>query len=198
MSNKRAQIRAEIRNTRKNLSNNQQIIAAQSLKMNFIQHLKSENTTNSKHIAIYLSNDGELDTSLLIKELWNLNHAVYLPIIHPFNGANLLFQRYEKNSPMRANRYGILEPKLNCSQICPLPALDYLLMPLVAFDKQGNRLGMGGGFYDRTLARLHEQNWQKPQLIGLAHECQKVDALPIESWDVPLETIITPDKTYCW
>ncbi|WP_024604064.1 MULTISPECIES: 5-formyltetrahydrofolate cyclo-ligase [unclassified Pseudoalteromonas] len=198
MSNKRAQIRAEIRNTRKNLSNNQQMIAAQSLKMNFIQHLKSENTTNSKHIAIYLSNDGELDTSLLIKELWNLNHVVYLPIIHPFNGANLLFQRYEKNSPMRANRYGILEPKLNCSQICPLPALDYLLMPLVAFDKQGNRLGMGGGFYDRTLARLHEQNWQKPQLIGLAHECQKVDALPIESWDVPLKTIITPDKTYCW
>lgn len=198
MSNERAQIRAEIRNTRKNLSNNQQIIAAQSLKMNFIQHLKSENTTNSKHIAIYLSNDGELDTSLLIKELWNLNHVVYLPIIHPFNGANLLFQRYEKNSPMRANRYGILEPKLNCSQICPLPALDYLLMPLVAFDKQGNRLGMGGGFYDRTLARLHEQNWQKPQLIGLAHECQKVDALPIESWDVPLETIITPDKTYSW
>lgn len=198
MSNKRAQIRAEIRNTRKNLSNNQQIIAAQSLKMNFIQHLKSENTTNSKHIAIYLSNDGELDTSLLIKELWNLNHAVYLPIIHPFNGANLLFQRYEKNSPMRANRYGILEPKLNCSQICPLPALDYLLMPLVAFDKQGNRLGMGGGFYDRTLARLHKQNWQKPQLIGLAHECQLVDALPIESWDVPLKTIITPDKTYCW
>ena len=198
MSNKRAQIRAEIRNTRKNLSNNQQIIAAQSLKMNFIQHLKSEKTTNSKHIAIYLSNDGELDTSLLIKELWSLNHTVYLPIIHPFNGANLLFQRYEKNSPMRANRYGILEPKLNCSQICPLPALDYLLMPLVAFDKQGNRLGMGGGFYDRTLARLHEQNWQKPQLIGLAHECQKADALPIESWDVPLKTIITPDKTYCW
>jgi 5-formyltetrahydrofolate cyclo-ligase len=198
MSNKRAQIRAEIRNTRKNLSNNQQIIAAQSLKMNFIQHLKSEKTTNSKHITIYLSNDGELDTSLLIKELWSLNHTVYLPIIHPFNGANLLFQRYEKNSPMRANRYGILEPKLNCSQICPLPELDYLLMPLVAFDKQGNRLGMGGGFYDRTLARLHEQNWQKPQLIGLAHECQKVDALPIESWDVPLKTIITPDKTYCW
>ena len=198
MSNKRAQIRAEIRNTRKNLSNNQQIIAAQSLKMNFIQHLKSENTTNSKHIAIYLSNDGELDTSLLIKELWNLNHAVYLPIIHPFNGANLLFQRYEKNSPMRANRYGILEPKLNCSQICPLTDLDYLLMPLVAFDNQGNRLGMGGGFYDKTLAQLHQGNWQKPQLIGLAHSCQKVDALPIESWDVPLKTIITPDKIYQW
>jgi 5-formyltetrahydrofolate cyclo-ligase len=99
---------------------------------------------------------------------------------------------------MRANRYGILEPKLNCSQICPLPELDYVLMPLVAFDKFGNRLGMGGGFYDRTLARLYEQHWQQPQLIGLAHACQQVDELPIESWDVPLKTIITPDKTYCW
>jgi 5-formyltetrahydrofolate cyclo-ligase len=198
MSNKRAQIRKSVREMRNNLSKKQQLLAAQSLKMNFIQQLKANKPNKKEHIAIYLVNDGELDTSLLINELWNLNHDVYLPIIHPFNGANLLFQRYEKNSPMKANRYGILEPKLNCSEICPLPALDYLLMPLVAFDKQGNRLGMGGGFYDRTLARLHEQDWQKPQLIGLAHECQKVETLPIESWDVPLKTIITPDKIYSW
>jgi len=198
MSNNRAQIRLDIRKARNNLSKNQQEIAAHSLKLNFIQYIKSQKTAKKKHIAIYLSNDGELDTSLLIKELWLNKQHVYLPVIHPFNGANLLFQRYEKNSPMRANRYGILEPKLNCSQICPLPALDYLLMPLVAFDKFGNRLGMGGGFYDRTLARLHEENWQQPQLIGLAIESQKVDKLPIESWDVPLKTIITPNKTYCW
>lgn len=198
MSNNRAQIRHDIRKARNNLSKNQQEIAAHSLKVNFIQYLKSMNSAKKSHIALYLSNDGELDTSLLINELWSIEQHVYLPVIHPFNGANLLFQRYEKNSPMRANRYGILEPKLNCSQICPLPALDYLLMPLVAFDKFGNRLGMGGGFYDRTLARLYEENWQQPQLIGLAHECQQVDKLPIESWDVPLKTIITPNKTYCW
>ena len=198
MSNKRATIRASVRELRNNLSSNQQLIAAQSLKMNFIQHLNGKKNTKNEHIAIYFSNDGELDTSLLINELRDKGHTLYLPVIHPFNGANLLFQRYEKNSPMKANRYGILEPKLNCTQICPLPELDYLLMPLVAFDNQGNRLGMGGGFYDRTLARLHQQHWQKPQLIGLAHECQKVTALPIESWDVPLKTIITPNKTYCW
>ncbi|ATG58972.1 MULTISPECIES: 5-formyltetrahydrofolate cyclo-ligase [Pseudoalteromonas] len=198
MSDSRAQIRKSIRELRNNLSNEQQNLASQSLSMNFIQYLKTEKTAKNQHIAIYLSNDGELDTSLLIKELWNLNHVTYLPVIHPFNGATLLFQRYEKNSPMKANRYGIFEPKLNCSQICPLSELDYLLMPLVAFDNQGNRLGMGGGFYDRTLARLHDENWQKPRLIGLAHECQKVDVLPIESWDVPLKTIITPNKNYCW
>ena len=198
MSNKRAQIRTQIRKIRNSLPKSQQSIAAQSLKVNFTQHLKSKKKPNKKHIAIYFSNDGELDTSLLINELWQQNHTLYLPVIHPFNGATLLFQRYEKNSPMKANRYGILEPKLNCSQICPLTDLDYLLMPLVAFDNQGNRLGMGGGFYDKTLAQLHQGNWQKPQLIGLAHSCQKVDALPIESWDVPLKTIITPDKIYQW
>ncbi|TMP03997.1 5-formyltetrahydrofolate cyclo-ligase [Pseudoalteromonas sp. S3178] len=198
MSNKRAQIRTQIRKIRNSLPKSQQSIAAQSLKVNFTQHLKSKKTPNKKHIAIYFSNDGELDTSLLINELWQQNHTLHLPVIHPFNGATLLFQRYEKNSPMKANRYGILEPKLNCSQICPLTDLDYLLMPLVAFDNQGNRLGMGGGFYDKTLAQLHQGNWQKPQLIGLAHSCQKVDALPIESWDVPLKTIITPDKIYQW
>jgi 5-formyltetrahydrofolate cyclo-ligase len=198
MTNKRAEIRRSIRETRNNLSKNQQQFAAQQLKLNFTQLLKDKNHTKKQHIAIYLSNDGELDTSLLINDLLDEGHAIYLPVIHPFNGATLLFQRYEKNSPMRANRYGIFEPKLNCTQICPLPMLNYLLMPLVAFDDQGNRLGMGGGFYDRTLAQLHQQDWQQPQLIGLAHDCQKVAALPIESWDVPLKTIITPNKTYSW
>ena len=198
VSDKRTAIRQSIRETRNNLSKNAQICAAKNINVNFIQHLKLTKKTKKKHIAIYFSNDGEIDTSLLINNLWQENHVLYLPVIHPFNKANLLFQRYEKNSPMRANRYGILEPKLNCTQICPLANLDYLLMPLVAFDNQGNRLGMGGGFYDRTLARLHEQNWQKPQLIGLAHECQKVEKLPVESWDVPLKTIITPVQTYSW
>jgi 5-formyltetrahydrofolate cyclo-ligase len=166
--------------------------------VNFIQHLKRYKTTKNLHIGIYLSNDSELDTSLLIKELWSINHHLHLPVIHPFNGTTLYFQRYEENSPMTPNRYGILEPKLNCSQICPLQDLDYLLMPLVAFDNHGNRLGMGGGFYDKTLARYHRENWQTPQLIGLAHQCQHVESLPVEPWDVPLNFIITPQKIYHW
>ena len=198
MSNNRAQIRHNIRKARNNLSKKQQELAAESLKVNFIQHLKSIDSAKKSNIALYLSNDGELDTSLLIKELWHKKAPLFLPIIHPFNGTTLYFQRYEENSPMTANRYGILEPKLNCSQICPLDKLDILLMPLVAFDDQGNRLGMGGGFYDKTLARYYQENWQKPILIGLAHQCQHVSSLPIESWDVPLKHIITPEKIYQW
>lgn len=198
MNINRANLRQKIRKRRQNLSKIEQEIAAEQLKVNFIQHLKRYNTTKNSQIALYLSNDSELDTSLLIKELWTKNHLVYLPVIHPFNGTTLYFQRYEENSPMRANRYAILEPKLNCSQICPLQDLDYLLMPLVAFDSHGNRLGMGGGFYDKTLARYHNENWQKPQLIGLAHQCQHVESLPVEPWDVPLNFIITPHKIYHW
>ncbi|MDP2636022.1 MULTISPECIES: 5-formyltetrahydrofolate cyclo-ligase [unclassified Pseudoalteromonas] len=198
MNINRANLRQKIRKRRQNLSKIEQEIAAEQLKVNFIQHLKRYNTTKNSQVALYLSNDSELDTSLLIKELWTKNHLVYLPVIHPFNGTTLYFQRYEENSPMRANHYAILEPKLNCSQICPLQDLDYLLMPLVAFDSHGNRLGMGGGFYDKTLARYHNENWQKPQLIGLAHQCQHVESLPVEPWDVPLNFIITPHKIYHW
>lgn len=198
MNINRANLRQKIRKRRQNLSKIEQEIAAEQLKVNFIQHLKRYNTTKNSQVALYLSNDSELDTSLLIKELWTKSHLVYLPVIHPFNGTTLYFQRYEENSPMRANRYAILEPKLNCSQICPLQDLDYLLMPLVAFDSHGNRLGMGGGFYDKTLARYHNENWQKPQLIGLAHQCQHVESLPVEPWDVPLNFIITPHKIYHW
>eukprot|EP00487_Bulimina_marginata_P005672 TRINITY_DN23975_c0_g1_i1.p1 TRINITY_DN23975_c0_g1~~TRINITY_DN23975_c0_g1_i1.p1 ORF type:complete len:119 (-),score=11.69 TRINITY_DN23975_c0_g1_i1:63-419(-) len=94
---------------------------------------------------------------------------------------------------MSTNRYGIFEPKLNCSQICPIEQLDILFTPLVAFDVQGNRLGMGGGFYDRTLAKYYQEQWQKPIVIGLAHECQKVDHVPTEAWDIPLKWIATPE-----
>ena len=88
---------------------------------------------------------------------------------------------------MLKNKFGIWEPKLNVQSVLPLEELDILFTPLVAFDKQGNRLGMGGGFYDRTL-----QHWQKSSFIpvGLAHQCQQAEQLPTEAWDVPLHQIL--------
>lgn len=191
----RQNIRKLMRSRRNELSENEQLEAAKKIKVNIFQHLKN---TEIRRLGIYLSNDNEIDTSLIIEELWHHNIAVYLPVLHPFCSGYLLFQRYEKNSPMTVNRYGILEPKLNCSQVCPVEDLDVLCTPLVAFDLQGNRLGMGGGFYDRTLAKYYREKRSKPEIIGLAHNCQQVDLLPIESWDVPLKTIVTPKKCYLW
>lgn len=88
---------------------------------------------------------------------------------------------------MIKNRFAITEPLLDIRHIVPINELDIIFTPLVAFDKQGNRLGMGGGFYDRTL-----QNWQQQSFIpvGLAHRCQEVDELPVESWDIPLFAVL--------
>ena len=142
---------------------------------------------NAQHIALYVSFDGEISTDKLIKTLWAQDKHVYLPLLHPFNPNHLLFLRYLPDTPMLKNKFGIWEPKLNVQNVLPLDELDILFTPLVAFDKEGNRLGMGGGFYDRTL-----QNWQNSSFIpvGLAHQCQQVEQLPTEAWDVPLYRIL--------
>ncbi|MFZ7276418.1 5-formyltetrahydrofolate cyclo-ligase [Avibacterium endocarditidis] len=179
--NKRRQIiRQRIRQLRQSLSPAEQNLAEQKITQQALDFIEKK---QAKHIGLYLSFDGEISTKQLIQQLWKKNIAVYLPILHPFSANNLLFLRYPPNSSLQKNKFGILEPKLDVRNVLPTNELDIIFTPLVAFDKQGNRLGMGGGFYDRTL-----QNWQQKNFlpIGLAHQCQQVDALPIESWDIPL------------
>lgn len=144
-------------------------------------------------VAVFLSFDGELDTRPLIDQLWRAGKRVYLPVLHPFSPGNLLFLHYHPNSDLVVNRLKIREPKLDVRDVLPLSQLDVLVTPLVAFDAAGQRLGMGGGFYDRTL-----QNWRQHRLqpVGYAHDCQQVDALPTEQWDIPLPAVITPSKTW--
>lgn len=173
-------IRQQIRQLRQSLSPAEQNLAEQKITQQALDLIEKK---QAKHIGLYLSFDGEISTKQLIQQLWKKNIAVYLPILHPFSANNLLFLRYHPNNPLQKNKFGILEPKLDVRNVLPTNELDIIFTPLVAFDKQSNRLGMGGGFYDRTL-----QNWQQKNFlpIGLAHQCQQVDALPVESWDIPL------------
>jgi len=99
---------------------------------------------------------------------------------------------------MVTNKYGILEPKLAVSEVLPVAQIDIIFTPLVAFDLTGARLGMGGGYYDRTLASTstNKLSPSKPYPIGLAHDCQLVDHIPNEEWDIPLPEIVTPTKHY--
>ncbi|KJY94789.1 5-formyltetrahydrofolate cyclo-ligase [Pseudoalteromonas ruthenica] len=189
----RIDIRKKMREMRKSLSTSEQKRAADDLIINFLQVAK---VTEGTQVGGYLANDGEPSLSPIFEDLWAKKAVPNLPIIHPFSRTHLLFQRYEENSPMSTNRYGILEPKLNCSHVCPVAQLDYILTPLVAFDSQGNRLGMGGGYYDRTLAQIPADRSQRPLLIGIAHQCQEVAQLPVASWDVPLDYIVTPKTIY--
>ena len=180
----RNQLRQQIRKTRVNLTALQQQQAEDSITQQALAFIEER---NAQHIALYISFDGEISTEKLIKILWMQGKQVYLPVLHPFNPNHLLFLRYLPETPMLKNKFGIWEPKLNVQNVLPLKELDILFTPLVAFDKQGNRLGMGGGFYDRTL-----QNWRNSSFIpvGLAHQCQQVEQLPTEVWDVPLHQIL--------
>ena len=188
----RQQIRQQIRQRRRALTPEQQTqfaLQAADRMMAYTPVLLAHT------VAVFLSFDGELDTRALIDQLWRAGKRVYLPVLHPFSPGNLLFLHYHPSSDLVVNRLKIREPKLDVRDVLPLSQLDVLVTPLVAFDADGQRLGMGGGFYDRTL-----QNWRQHRLqpVGYAHDCQQVDALPTEQWDIPLPAVITPSKTWLW
>lgn len=185
----RKQLRQHIRKLRNRLDGQQQADAAQAVKQQLTEHAPL--LKNSRCIAAYLANDGELDPLPLIEWCWKQQIQVCLPLLHPFTPGHLLFLHYHEHSLLVPNRFGIPEPKLDCRDVVPVDLVDTILVPLVAFDAAGNRMGMGGGFYDRTLGQLHHS--PGPQLIGLAHNCQQVAALPVESWDIPMQAIATPD-----
>lgn len=187
-----SEIRKKMRLDRRNLSDSQQKKASSDLLARLSQHPK---VLNAQKIAISLAFDGEIDTLSFIKWCWAKNKQIYLPVLHPFSKGYLLFLQYSPLSEMVTNQYEIAEPKLQLSQVCPMDTLDIIFTPLVAFDNDGNRIGMGGGYYDRMLTPWY-QNKTGPYPIGLAHDLQQVDKLPVESWDVPLPEIITPSEHY--
>lgn len=146
----------------------------------------------ARRIALYLPNDGEMSTELLMTQAWAMGKSVYLPVLSHLRQDHLLFAPYGAGDTLRNNRFGIPEPVVSLRQMIDLNSLDLVLMPLVAFDGQGNRLGMGGGFYDRSFAFLrHRRYWLKPHLVGMAYGFQRVDALAQQPWDVPMRGVVT-------
>lgn len=151
----RSEIRAKIRKRRNALSACQQQVFAHKLCEQLKYHT---NVISAKKVGLYLANDGELDPMPFIEWCWQQNKEVYLPVLHPFCPGYLVFLRYCKSTKMTLNQFNIPEPKLAVTQLCPINQLDLLFTPLVAFNKQGDRMGMGGGFYDRTLAQWFSNN----------------------------------------
>ena len=196
----RKQLRKIMRQRRRSTTPAFRRTAAQKLKRLVGNQLRFR---QAQHVALYLSNDGEIAPEPLIDLCWALGKQVYLPVLHPIRHNRLWFIPYTPTTPMRKNRFKIPEPAQVNAPRRPAWALDLALMPLVAFDGQLNRLGMGGGFYDRTFERLNP-NLPRTQsrfsghcrLIGLAYQFQHVDALPVEAWDVPLWGIATEQQLY--
>jgi 5-formyltetrahydrofolate cyclo-ligase len=149
----------------------------------------------SRRIAVYLAVNGEIDCSPLIRPALRQGKQLFLPCIQP--DGHLCFLRWTPATRMRRNRFGILEPHSPARAYLPPQSLDMVLVPLVGFDHHGNRLGMGGGFYDRTFSWLrHKSRPHAPRLIGLAHDFQQLRKLGRAYWDVPLDGAITPSRSY--
>ncbi len=191
-------LRKELRQRRKQLTPEQQIQHGQQALVHLQGFLATKNSAEqppkSLKIALFLSQDGELDTELAIQHLWrSTQHIVHLPVLETKPDWHMAFVEYQPNSQMIDNQFGIAEPSAPFDKHLPGQQLDIVLMPLVGFDGQGNRMGMGGGYYDRSFEfKRHQENpHSKTLLIGWAHSCQQVTQLPNEPWDVPLDGIIT-------
>lgn len=153
----------------------------------------------TRKIAFYMASRGEMDPAPIMAAALQFNKQCYLPVMPagllPATAIKgLVFQRYEPGrDQLVRNRFGILEPAFNPRRLLAPRMLDLALVPLVAFDENGNRMGMGQGFYDRTFAGIHEQ-WRRPLLLGMAHEMQRTDGLAGRHWDVPLDGVVTEER----
>ena len=190
----RPQLRRMLRKARRALTPCQQRQAARGL---YKQLAQQPLFRRARHISLYLPTDGEIDPRLLLRAAQRRGKATYLPVLSAWPRTKMVFQRIRPGEKLKPNRFRILEPRHNLARQRKVWALDLVLLPLVGFDDVGGRLGMGGGFYDRSLAYLARRNdWRKPTLLGLAHECQKVERLAQASWDVPLQGTVTDKAWY--
>lgn len=191
---KKIELRTSLRAKRNALTRDEQALAGKRLVANLA-------TTRlfrvSRRIACYLPNDGEIDPSDVIERVWRLRKELYLPVLSRIGSDRLWFAPAHAGAERTTNRLGISEPRVHARELVRAEDLDLILMPLVAFDVRGNRLGRGAGFYDRSLAFLrHRRYLRKPHLLGIAHDFQRVAAVPVDAWDIPLDGIVTDRAVY--
>ena len=151
----------------------------------------------ASRVALYLAHGGEIDPAP-IKRLAEISgKRCFLPALHPLKYNRFYFLPHQSGQVLQSNRFGIEEPPLHLHRIAPAWTMDIIFLPLVAFDRTGNRLGMGGGFYDSSLAFVRRKSGRTPLLIGLAHSFQQVDELEPAVWDIPLHAVAT-EREFIW
>ena len=177
-----------MRRRREGLSAQQQLQAAKGLldAVSGVPEFQS-----ARRVGFYLANGGEIDPSPVTQLAARAGKACYFPVLHPLKYNRLYFVRHREGDRFNSNRFGISEPELRAHRTVPAWSLQIIFIPLLAFDGRGNRLGMGGGYYDRSLAFTRNKPGSRPLLIGLAHSFQQVDHLEASPWDIPLHGVAT-------
>lgn len=180
----RRRLRQQLRESRRALPAAQRIAAASAL----ADHLLAlPIAPQSGYVAGYWAMDGEI--ALHAWQLRLPRDCVYcLPVL--CDDQQLRFAPWQPGDPLVSNRFGIPEPDLSPSSLLEANAMSLVVMPLVGFDERGNRLGMGGGWYDRSFAFRHERS-APPYLVGAAFAMQQVPPSEAEAWDVRLDAVCT-------
>ena len=185
------ELRQQIKSQRNNLDNESRQLAA----LEIADHIsKLRVLKRAKCIAVYNAIRGEVDCGPIINKPILRKKHFFLPVLEK---NHLKFAPLRNDTNWSTNRFGVLEPVYSTGAIVTALKLDVVIVPLVAFDQQCNRIGMGGGFYDRTFAfKKYRQKWHKPLLIGIAYDFQHVQQLQPELWDVPLDCVVTEKECY--
>lgn len=179
-------LRLTIQNIRKRLNIHYQNVASDKVGKNIEQLPVYQ---EAKHIALYHAVNGEVNLNAIWENAIQNHKICYFPVLN--NDKTLHFLPATPETPCKKNRFGIKEPLLPHQHTVNLDRFDIMFLPLVAFDGWGGRLGMGAGYYDKTLAHI------KPKcLIGIAYDFQYQPLLLQQPWDIPLHAIITPTQIY--
>jgi 5-formyltetrahydrofolate cyclo-ligase len=192
MNNSAPEIRKEVRQYLNQLAQ----IEREQLTRAAIDHfLATPEYRRCKYLAAFYPVRHELDLMPLIEQCWGDGKKVFLPRLLPRPFQKMRFLPYTANTPMRLNRYKIPEPALSSRHEIPIRQLDIVITPLLAFGLEGQRLGMGGGYYDRTFAFLNRSSYQKPRLWAIALEAQRF-AMQANPWDVAIHGVATQQDIY--
>lgn len=152
-----------------------------------------------KRCGLYFPAKGEADVLPMLHRGLAKGACCFLPVVPPAWQRKLWFTAWQADGHWTPNRYGIPEQSHRSHTRIRAMRLDVLFLPLLGFDDAGNRMGMGGGYYDATLAYLrHRKRWRRPLLVGVAFECQRVSVLPADPWDVPMDAVITERRVRRW
>lgn len=188
-SAQQAAIRRRMRECRRALTTRQRNDAARRAAANL---LHSAAFRRSQRIALYFAMEGELDPAPLLRAALAQGKQCFVPVLAPGQRGHMWFAPITATSNLRRNRFGISEPIHQRRHRVAPRHLDLVLVPLVAFDAYGHRIGMGGGYYDRAFAfRKVRHRWRKPLLIGYAYAFQRLPTIAAQSWDVDLDAIVT-------
>ncbi len=184
----RTPLRAALRERRRALSAPARIAAAEALADRL---LALPFFPTSGHVSGYWAVDGEIGLHAFQLRL-PPGIAYCLPVLH--DDRSLRFAPWRSGAPLIANRYGIPEPDVAIEQTLAAAELTLLVLPLTGFDDRCNRLGMGGGWYDRSLA-FRRGHAPPPWLVGAAFSTQRSDAIEAQPWDIRLDAVCTEDST---